>query len=120
MVKQHNIRLQELGFIEPVSEIQVQYVEGETQEVTMSDGSILVLKKLDSKRHDIHNKMAAMELLHSHRASGKILTGLFYFNPATQTVVDSLNLPEKPLAWLDETDTRPPVDALEKMMQPFS
>jgi 2-oxoglutarate ferredoxin oxidoreductase subunit beta len=120
MVKQHNVRLQELGFVEPAQEINVNYTEGETQEIKMPDGSILTLKKLDTKTHDVRNKMAAIEVLHSNRSSGKIITGLFYYNPASPTVVDNLNIVEKPLALLNEADTRPPADTLDKMMLAFT
>jgi 2-oxoglutarate/2-oxoacid ferredoxin oxidoreductase subunit beta len=118
-LRQHDIRLQDLGFIEPNEEIQAHYKEGETQEIRMPDGSMLILKKLDPRTHDVHNKMAATSLLHSSRASGKIMTGLFYYNPDSKSLVDNLNLPPQSLASLTEKETRPSAQALEKMMQPF-
>ncbi|MEQ1877307.1 MAG: 2-oxoacid:ferredoxin oxidoreductase subunit beta [Bdellovibrionia bacterium] len=120
MLKQHNIRLQELGFIDAADPIQVQYGEGEIKEVRMPDGSTLYLKKLDPTSHDVNNKMEALEKLHSTRSTGKILTGLFYINTESQDFVSHLNLSEKPLATLTETETRPSAAALEKMMEPFA
>ncbi len=120
MVKQHNIRLQDLGFIEAADPIHVQYRDGETQEVRMPDGSSLYLKKLDPQSHDVHDKMAALEKLHSTRNGGKILTGMFYINSDSADFVTTSNMTDKPLASLNENDTRPSADSLEKMMAPFA
>ncbi|HEX4925048.1 MAG TPA: 2-oxoacid:ferredoxin oxidoreductase subunit beta [Bdellovibrionales bacterium] len=120
MVKQHNVRLQELGFVEPAEPIQAQYAEGETKEIRMPDGSLLFLKKLDPSSHDVSNKMAALSALHETRASGKILTGMFYINPDSVDFLANQNLPEKPLANLNESDTRPPAEVLARMLEPFA
>lgn len=120
MVKQHNIRLQELGFVEAAEPIMAQYAEGETKEIRMPDGSFLYLKKLDPDNHDVHNKMAALNVLHATRANGKILTGMFYINSDSVDFLANQNLPDKTLASLTEADTRPPSDALAKMLEPFA
>lgn len=120
MLKQHNVRLQELGFIDAADPIKVDYGEGEIKEVRMPDGSLLYLKKLDPNSHDVNDKMAALNKLHATRNGGKILTGMFYVNEASQDFVTNVNMTDKPLAMLTEADTRPSADTLAKMMEPFA
>jgi 2-oxoglutarate ferredoxin oxidoreductase subunit beta len=118
-VKEHDVVLQELGFIAPQEEILVDYNEGETTSVTLVDGSRLTLKKLDSKAHDVQNKNQASELLRSSRESGKILTGLFYVDETQDTLVDKLNMSSTPLAQLQEKDLRPQAHDLQKILKTF-
>jgi 2-oxoglutarate/2-oxoacid ferredoxin oxidoreductase subunit beta len=120
VVKQQNIKLQELGFIQSAAEIKVEYQEGETQEIKLHDGSSLFLKKIDPNKHDIHDRLKAVEILHANRSAGKILTGLFYLDTKVSSLIETMNLPESTLASLTEAETRPPADCLEKMMEPFS
>jgi 2-oxoglutarate ferredoxin oxidoreductase subunit beta len=118
-VKEHDVVLQELGFIAPQEEILVDYNEGETTSVTLVDGSRLTLKKLDSKAHDVQSKNQASELLRSSRESGKILTGLFYVDETQDTLVDKLNMSSTPLAQLQEKDLRPQANDLQKILKTF-
>ena len=45
--KLHEVALHELSYVPPADDIVVDYEGGETVEVTMHDGSQLVLRKLD-------------------------------------------------------------------------
>lgn len=115
-VKEHKISLQELGLIEPNEEIKVDYPEGESQRVDMPDGSHLMLKKVNPKSHDVNNLGAALNLIRESKKSGEILTGLFYVDPKTNSLVDSMKLPSKSLAHHGEKDLRPSADALKEFL----
>ncbi len=118
-VKEHLVQLQELGFVQPQEEIQVDYEEGTTQNVELADGSHLILKKLNSREHDLKNRSRAIELLHQARDNGEILTGLFYFEQSSKSFIDVLNLPDLPLAALPESQLRLNQEQLNEMLTEF-
>lgn len=105
-VKEHLVQLQELGYIHSQEDVKVDYSEGELAEVPMADGSKLILKKIDSKTHDINNKMQALKILDESNSRGEILTGLFYLNPEKTNLLKQLNLSAKPLTNLTESQSR--------------
>ncbi len=115
-VKDHNIKLQEFGFIEAMQEIQVDYPEGEREVVKLPDGSSLVLRKLDSRLHDIHSRIAATAAIHNASSQHEILTGLLYVKDSSSNLLDSMTLTEIPLARLTQEDLRPGASALTKIM----
>ena len=90
----------------------VDYAEGESKEVTLHDGSTVVLKKL-SKDHDPYNRAAAMQILEESNANQELLTGLIYINTDQPALDDIYNLPDTPLNRLQEKDLRPDEDTLE-------
>lgn len=118
-VKNKNHQLQEMEFIVESPEKKVDYEEGTTQTVDFNDGSQLVLRKLDSRAHDIKNADAALLLLREARNKGEILTGLFYANETEKTLVDTLNLPSKSLGDMTETDLRPSAETFANILQDF-
>lgn len=91
-VKDHNVHLHELGFVQPQEEIQVDYEEGTSETIELFDGSQLILNKMDSNDHDLKDRIGAMSKLHAARDKGEILTGLFYFNPDTTPLEERLHL----------------------------
>ncbi len=118
-VRENLVQLQELGIILEKEAHSVDYDEGATQTVTMSDGSVLTLKKLDSRDHDVKNKLDAINVLHKANDSGEILTGLFYTDDKKSTMVEELNLVEQPLKDLTAKDCRPPESALKEALEMF-
>ncbi len=120
-VKEHNMHLQELGFIQPQEEVTVNYKEGETEVVTLHDGSQMWLKKLDGcSSHNYKDPMGAMESLRKAQDQLKILTGLIYWNPEKKDYLSSLNLPSKPLVHLSEKDLATPDSCLTEINKEFS
>lgn len=117
-VRAGNHQLQELGFIQPQSEIHVDYEHGEVKEVKLHDGSLVWLKKIDHD-HDVTSKAQAANVLREARDKGQILTGLFYWNQNSKPLNSSLKLPSKPLAHLSETEMKPAAGSLEKLMSQF-
>ena len=118
-VRDHNLQLQQLGFIQPFEEKKVDYAEGEVERVDMHDGSVLTLRKLDTKKHDVHNRQAAQRLLQETKNSGEILTGLFYLDTNCVNFLDTLNIGDKPLGQLTEAETRPSKEVFSKILAEF-
>ncbi len=120
MVREHSVRLQELGLVHKFETIKVDYAEGEVQEVQLPDGSIMYLKKLAQHEHNIADRQAAYNLLQSYQGKGQILTGLFYYNRESTSLLDNLNMTSTPLAQLTERETRPPKEVLEKILEHYT
>lgn len=118
-VKANNVALQELGFIHSFEEKTVDYAEGTTQEVEMEDGSILTLRKLDSRTHDIKNAGSTMAMLRESRMKGEILTGMFYLAEKQTNLLETLNLCDKPLAQLSTEEARPKREVLAEINAGF-
>jgi 2-oxoglutarate ferredoxin oxidoreductase subunit beta len=104
--KEHEVALHELAYVPPAEEIMVDYEEGEAKEVTMHDGSKIILKKCE-KDHDPTNRSEAMRILEEANAKQWLLTGLIYINPEQPSLVDIYNLTTTPLNRLSEERIRP-------------
>jgi 2-oxoglutarate ferredoxin oxidoreductase subunit beta len=118
-VKNHNKHLQEMEFIIESQEKKVDYDEGTTQVVSFNDGSTLYLKKLNSQDHDVNNANKANEILRHARENGEILTGLFYVNEGEKNFIETLNLTNKPLSQLTETELRPTLTQFNEILAEF-
>jgi 2-oxoglutarate ferredoxin oxidoreductase subunit beta len=119
-IKSHDIVLQELGFYAPQEEIIVDYSEGSKELVELPDGSKILLNKIDSRLHDVKNRLEAARVLTESRMKGEILTGLFYIDESEANLVETLNLCEKPLARLTEEELRPSEAQFTKVMSRFT
>ena len=97
------------------SDIAVEYEEGSTTEVTLHDGSRLLLKKLD-RDYDPTDRMRAIQTL-SATQENEVLTGILYVNPVDTTLTTMLNLVDHPLASLPENRVRPSREALAAAME---
>ncbi len=62
------------------------------------------------------NRAKALEVLRKAADDGEFLTGLIYVNPVAENFIDQLNLADGPLATMDETQLRPPREALDEAM----
>ncbi len=115
-VKDHDEPLEELSFIPFFEDINVDYDPGTTTEITLHDGSHLLLKKLDQE-FDPTNKAGALRVLTEAHDKGEIVTGLFYVDTKRQNFLELLNLVDEPLATLPESKVRPPKQVLDEVMQ---
>jgi 2-oxoglutarate ferredoxin oxidoreductase subunit beta len=113
--KDHEIPIQEIGFVPFFEEIHVDYDPGTTQDVVLHDGSHIRLKKL-REDYDPTDKNAAFGLLHEAQVKQEFLTGLIYVEPTKKDFLSLLDLPEEPLATLPLERVRPPREALTQMM----
>src|SRR5712672_3499675 len=115
-VKDHDDPLEEVSFVPFFEDINVDYEPGTTQEVTMHDGSKLMLKKLEED-YEPTDRIAAMKRLSEAHDKGEVLTGVFYVNTKAPSFIDMLNMVDEPLATLPESITRPGREALEAAME---
>lgn len=119
-IKEHDQVLQELGFYQPTEDIKVDYAEGSTEIVELPDGSHLKLKKLLQNAHDVKSRKQAASLIFDSKEKGEVLTGLFYIDEKSSTIMDSLALPDVSLNSLQENDLRPSPDSFHKIMREFA
>ncbi len=116
--KEHEVALHELSYVPPAEEIMVEYEEGEAKEVTMHDGSRVILKKL-GREYDPTSRSEAMRVLEEANTNQVLLTGLIYIKPEQPSLRDIYNLCDTPLNRLPESRLRPgpeTIKALNDMM----
>lgn len=112
--KDHEVALHELAFVPVYEDILVEYEEGEAKEVTLHDGSSVVLRKL-GRDYDPTNRAEAMRTLEEANACDCLITGLIYINTNQPSLVDIYNLPETPLNRLPESSLRPGPETIHKV-----
>jgi 2-oxoglutarate/2-oxoacid ferredoxin oxidoreductase subunit beta len=112
--KEHEVALHELSFVPPAEEIMVEYGEGEVKEVTMHDGSKVILKKLEED-YDPTNRGEALRKLEEANAKQWLLTGLIYINTDQPSLIDIYNLTETPLNRLSEDRLRPSRETIQNV-----
>jgi 2-oxoglutarate ferredoxin oxidoreductase subunit beta len=113
--KSHEEVISEFTFIPAREEITVDYAEGTTVDVEMHDGSVIRLRKLDNG-YDPTDRFAAMRLLEEAHQKQEFITGLIYVNESRPSLPELERLPETPLAQLPPEKTRPPREALERVL----
>jgi 2-oxoglutarate ferredoxin oxidoreductase subunit beta len=104
--REHEVALHELSYVPPAEEIMVEYGPGEATEVTMHDGSKIVLNKL-GRDHDPTDRSAAMRILEEANACNCLLTGLIYYDPDQPSMRNIYNLTDVALNRLPEDRIRP-------------
>jgi 2-oxoglutarate ferredoxin oxidoreductase subunit beta len=114
--KEHDELLHQIGFVQSYEQIEIDYEPGTVREVEMHDGSRIILKKLEED-YDPSSEIQALSRLHKAEKEGQMLTGLCYLRPEKKSFVSLLNLIDRPLWSLGEAETRPPREALEKIMR---
>lgn len=117
--KEHEIQLHDIEFVQAREDITIEDFEpGGSMEVTLHDGSIVIMKKLDND-YDPTNKQEALRLLGDAEKENYLLTGLLYVDPNAKTLFDRYSLPDKPLNRLTPEELRPGFETLEEMNQSF-
>ena len=114
--KEHDELLHQIGFVQAYEQIEVSYEPGEMREVDLPDGSRILLRKLEED-YDPSDAVQAITRLHKSVAEGSMLTGLVYLRPEKKSFISLLNVVDQPLWSLDEAQTRPPKEALDKIMR---
>ncbi|MPY89874.1 MAG: 2-oxoacid:ferredoxin oxidoreductase subunit beta [Luteitalea sp.] len=113
--KDHDEPLGSFNFVPFFEDISVEYEPGTTVEVTLHDGSRLLLHKVDGG-FDPTSKMDALRVLHESAARGEFATGVLYVEPNKPDFVTVLNVVDEPLASLPLEKLRPPKAALDEIM----
>jgi 2-oxoglutarate ferredoxin oxidoreductase subunit beta len=107
-----------VDFVPLREEITTQYEPGSSQEVTLHDGSVVHLHKLDDKL-DVHNRRSALDLIQAYKAQGKILTGLMFLDTDSSDLHDTLETVNRPLRSLSEQELCPGNSALQTINASF-
>ncbi|MEI6667262.1 MAG: 2-oxoacid:ferredoxin oxidoreductase subunit beta [Acidobacteriota bacterium] len=115
-VKDHDEPLGDITFVPFFDDITVDYEPGTTQDVTLHDGSRVLLKKIDAG-YDPRDPMAAIRLLHDTAARGEFATGLLFVDPDRPSFTDLLNLVETPLSMLPDQVVRPSREAFAQILE---
>ncbi|MFB3920832.1 MAG: 2-oxoacid:ferredoxin oxidoreductase subunit beta [Terriglobia bacterium] len=115
-VKDHDEPLADVSFVPFFQDITVDYPAGTATEITMHDGSRMILKKL-SADYDPTNKIEALRVLTEAHEKNEVVTGLFYVDTKRENFLELLNLVDEPLATLPESRVRPPKQVLDEVME---
>jgi 2-oxoglutarate ferredoxin oxidoreductase subunit beta len=111
--KDHEVALHDLAFVPKAEEIMVEdYEPGEAREVTLHDGSSVVLRKL-ARDYDPTDRAHAIEVLEKANCEQCLVTGLIFINPEPPSLVEIYNLPEEPLNRLAPERLRPAPESLD-------
>ena len=114
-VKEHDEPLHEVTYVPHFEHIEVDYAPGESREVTLHDGSKVVLKKL-SDDYDPSDGFRAMTILNHARDEGKFVTGILYVDPKKPAFDEEVGLADGPLSALTLGQARPPKRVLDEVM----
>lgn len=110
--RQHQAPLHDIAYVPTRRAIILdEFKEGETKEVTLHDGSMVILKKLE-KDYDPTDKWQAMKILEEADQNNWLVTGLIYVNPEQPSLYDFLNLTEEPLNRIKADQLRPASETL--------
>jgi len=114
--KEHEEPLHDITYVPPRKEIMLdsELKDGEIREVTMHDGSIIVLKNLE-KHHNPTDRFEALRVLEEAQRNNWLLTGLIYISTDKPTLADTYQLVDTPLNRLTEADLRPAPAMIDKI-----
>lgn len=107
-----------VDFVPMRKEIITKYDAGTSQEVTLHDGSVIHLHKVDDKL-DIHSRRSALDLIQEYKEHGKILTGLLYMDKEPVDLHETIGTVQKPLRALNERELCPGNDVLQNINVSF-
>ncbi len=114
--KDHEAPLHEISYVAPRDEIMLEkeMEAGEVREVSMHDGSTIILKNTE-KNYDPTNRVQALQVLEEARQNNQLLTGLIYVDEGKPILSDQYNLIDKPLNRLTEKEMRPAPETINKI-----
>jgi 2-oxoglutarate ferredoxin oxidoreductase subunit beta len=113
--KEQEMPLHEIGYIPSYEQITVDYEPGTVTEVTMHDGSHIILKKLGHD-YDPRNKAQATATIQKANADKQFLTGLLYIDENKPDFTSLMHIEDVPLSALKPEQLRPGKAALDKIM----
>jgi 2-oxoglutarate ferredoxin oxidoreductase subunit beta len=113
-VRAHNAALNTLDFIAGRAPITADYEPGSLEIIELHDGSQVRLRKLAAD-YDVHDRIAAINLLHQRAAEGEVTTGLIYVEKEPDDLHHHLATVDRPLNELGEKELCPGSAALAKL-----
>jgi len=113
--RQHQALLHDISYV-PLRKaiILPEFKAGQIKEVTLHDGSVVVLKKLEID-YDPTNKWHALRMLEEAEQNNWLLTGLIFVNPDQPSLYDYLDLAEEPMNRTESKKLRPSPESLENI-----
>jgi 2-oxoglutarate ferredoxin oxidoreductase subunit beta len=117
-VKDHEEPLGDVSFVPFFEDLEVEYEPGATKEITLFDGSKVLLHKLPED-YDPSDKCDALRVLTEGHDKNEVVTGLFYVNTEQEDFITMLDLVDEPLATLPESRVRPPKQVLDQVMESY-
>ena len=118
-VKNNDTELHTLDYIphfNPIEEVEVP--SGGYKDVKLHDGSYIRLETI-SEEHDVSDRVMALEAIHKADVKEKHVTGLLYFEEGMETLDETENLVDTPLANLPDEMMRPDKKSLEDLLIKF-
>lgn len=113
--RQHMAPLHDISFVPTKRAIILDdFKAGETKEVTLHDGSIVMLKKLEQD-YDPTNKWQALQMLEEAEKHNWLITGLIYVDPDQPSLYDYMNLMDEPLNRTPSNQLRPSPETLMQL-----
>ena len=111
-IRQHMASTNAVDYVPPATEITTAYSEGTTERVTMHDGSVISLHKIEPDL-DIHSRRSALDMIYEYKAEDKVLTGILFIDPEADEIHTTMNTTDTPLRNLGEKELCPGTAALE-------
>jgi 2-oxoglutarate ferredoxin oxidoreductase subunit beta len=115
-IRQHMASSNTVYFVPYAKEITTEYDPGTSTNVTMHDGSVINLQKMNPKL-DIHSRRSALALMQEYKAEGKVLTGLLFVDEESRNIHDIMNTTQTPLRNLSEKELCPGSEKLATINQ---
>jgi len=114
--KDHEAPLHEIMYTPKLAEIILDgdFPEGTVREVSLHDGSTIILKKLE-KDYDPTSRAGAFQMLEQAQVNNWLVTGLLYIDISKPTLTEIYNLVDTPLNRLSESDLRPSLETMDKI-----
>ncbi|HIG04122.1 MAG TPA: 2-oxoacid:ferredoxin oxidoreductase subunit beta [Planctomycetes bacterium] len=112
--KEMGVTFHDPHYVSPQEQIDIEYAEGELQEVTLHDGSKLLLRKLEHE-FDPTDRNASFAALQQTRNKGEVLTGLIHIDMEAESLAANAKMTREPLATLMQGDLRPAVGVLDRI-----
>lgn len=117
-VREHVQALGAVDFVPMQEEITASYKPGSSKEITLHDGSVLHLEKVDDDIN-ISDRDEAKLRLSEAKAQGNLLTGLMFIDPDSLDLHKVIGTAERPLRDLISEDLCPGNTVLQKLNASF-
>ncbi len=115
--REHREMIHDFNYVPKMQEIMIEeeFPEGGFREVTMHDGSKIVLQKLDLD-YDPTDRINAIKTVQEANKDDILLTGLIFVDTSANSLVDFYDLPaDRPLNRMKQEELRPTPEALKKI-----
>jgi 2-oxoglutarate ferredoxin oxidoreductase subunit beta len=116
--RQHQLPVIDADFVPPAAEITASIPEGAVTQVTMHDGSILRLRKVDPD-YDPTKRDAVWSYLHERQGAGEVPVGLLFVDERGIEMHEGAKTVKKPLSQLPFEELCPGSAALDALQETY-